>query len=998
MTPKTITAKGAAGPRARRRRRESLYRPAEWALVRAPLLPADTPGAPADPRVRAAVAVASSDLAAALARADGREGTRAHGKLLRYLIRMSTRPTPYGLFAGVGLAGWGDETDLEIGARPPRTRTRPDMEWLLDLVAALERDPEVRPGLRLLASSTVVFRAGRAFATGGAGSSPSVRATGAMRRALELARTPVSRAALAEGLAGAREATPEKVEKLIDELERQGFLVSDLRPPLTGGDPVAHVLDRLAGIPAAAATSAGLASLAEALAAWDVLPLEERGEQWPALLDRVRAVHATAKPGSLLQTDMALPLAGSRIHAAVGAEAARAAELLLRLSPYPRGMPQLDAYRRAFEARYGPDREVPLLELLDPELGLGPPAAGHGVGAPQHAERQQLLRDLALDAHRKWRLVVELDDDLLRRLETSTPDPSGSPPSIDLSLFVAAPSPEAIDAGRFQVIVGPNLGASSAGRNLGRFADLLGSPARAALAEVADAEAELRPGCIVAEVVYRPQRARSANVAIRPAVRAHEIVFGTLPGVAPEQVVPAGELVVGLHGGIFRVRWPARDAEVVGVQGHMLNPLQAPPAARFLLDIANHGRCQLSSFNWGAVAGFPFLPRVQCGRVVLAPAQWRIEPGAFDLAGWRERWSVPRRVYLAVGDNRLLLDLDDSAQAEILHDELRTLPAGRQALVQEALPGPEDAWLPGPDGGHITELVVPLTLRAPSTPTATEPAPRPATVVPAHVRTRPPGSDWLYLKLYGPRSFQDELIAGPLRDFTRYATSAGLADGWFFLRYSDPQPHLRVRFHGEPEALLGPLMQGVCEWAGELIAGGSCSSFAFDTYEREVERYGGEEGIRTAEAVFAADSPAVAEIVRLGRQGELPFDVTTVAALSIDDLLDALGLDADERLALYRDAAPLSRKDGDDYRRRRRDLRALLGRPHADSPLAAALAARRAALIPAGAQLGSLDRTRAQLCRSYIHLHANRLGPSVPEQRVLQLLRRTREGLSRAPV
>jgi lantibiotic biosynthesis protein len=1017
----------------------TLYKPLGWALVRAPLLAAGSAGTggvalpgvsllPGDVRVQAAIGVASPDLAAALGRTrpEDAKAPRIRRKLLRYLIRMSSRPTPYGLFAGVGLVGWGDVTDLALGNEPVRTRTRPDMEWLLALVERLEQEASIRAELRMVANSAVLQRGGRIFSVG-QGPAVSVRATLAVRRALELARVPISATTLVEKLGDAPGATPGKAERLVEELWRQGFLLSDLRPPLTGVDPSGHVLDHLKDVPAARIVATQLEELRRLLAAWDRLPLEEQVQEWPDLLDRVRALQPAPPSGSLLQTDMALPLAGGRINTAVGADAACAAELLLRLSPHPRGLPYLDNYRRAFESHYGPDREVPLLELLDPDLGLGPPDdhGGNGAHQPAVARRERLLVDLALEAQRTRRLVVQLDDRLLARLETWPPEAATGPPSLDVSVFVAASSPAAIDAGEFLAIVGPNLGAGAAGRNLGRFADLLGPRARAALVEVADAEAALDPERILAEIVYMPQRPRSANVAIHPAVRTREIVIGVLPGVTAEQVVPVSELVVGVRDGRFRVRWPAGQAEVVGVQSHMLNPSQAPAAARFLLGVAREGRCQLSSFDWGPATGFPFLPRVQHGRVVLALAQWRVDPAggefaaepaggfATALTAWRERWSVPRHVYLAVADNRLLLDLDDPEHVELLREELHGLPEGRTALLQEALPGSAEAWLPGPDGSHITELVVPVTVRRPCQPAASAEAALVHTdpVAPG-VRLRPPGSDWLYLKLYGPRPFEDELIAGPLASFGEFATRAGLSDGWFFLRYSDPEAHLRVRFHGEPAALLGPLLRQVCDWAGELVADGVCTRFAFDTYEREVERYGGNDGLRAAEAIFAADSPAVAGMLGLVRQGELPFDITTLAALSIDDLLESLDLTAGERARVYREAAPPARHAGEEYRRRKDQLRQLLGRPEAvaQSPggvaLTELLAVRRSALAPPATLLGSLERDgllhrpRMRLCRSYLHLHANRLlGADLQhEQLVVQLLARTREGLRRAPV
>ncbi len=189
-------------------------------------------------------------------------------------------------------------------------------------------------------------------------------------------------------------------------------------------------------------------------------------------------------------------------------------------TPLPTGVPYLDSYRRQFEARYGADREVPLLELLDPNAGLGLPSPFQG-GAPggdsrKLAIRQQTLYDLAVTALRERQLVVELDEEKLGRLETWSPSPTAAPLSMDLSVFVVAASAAEVDSGNFQVVVGPNLGATAAGRNLGRFADLLGEEAEAALEEVSRAESARQGGGLWAELVYLPRQFRVTNVAVRP--------------------------------------------------------------------------------------------------------------------------------------------------------------------------------------------------------------------------------------------------------------------------------------------------------------------------------------------------------------------------------------------------------------------------------------------------------------------------------------------------
>ena len=85
------------------------------------------------------------------------------------------------------------------------------------------------------------------------------------------------------------------------------------------------------------------------------------------------------------------------------------------------------------------------------------------------------------------------------------------------------------------------------------------------------------------------------------------------------------------------------------------------------------------------------------------------------------------------------------------------------------------------------------------------------------------------MKLYGPRDGEDDLLAGPIRDFGQFVTRSGLAERWFFLRYGDPDPHLRLRFGGEPGLLLGELLPRVCALAQGLIDDGTCLRVSFDT-------------------------------------------------------------------------------------------------------------------------------------------------------------------------
>ena len=715
------------------------YGALDFALLRTPLLPVESFSSiseklsapvgsltlsPIDPEIRRALSIGSPTLLHALDRTapDGKKAETLKGKLRRFLVRMSTRPTPYGTFAGTALTGWGERTDLVLDGTT-RTRTRPDMDWLVRYVLTLDKQPAVRAELRWIANSVVWIHYDRAIK---GMSRVSIAATPVVRKALDFALTPILYNELVERLmASTSTATAEKVERLLKQMWELGFLRTDLMPPVTAEDPLGWVRDRVAPMTVGKALCVQLDALARTVAACDTVAVGETPKALSRAIAHLEMLGQT-ETTMPLQVDMAFGLGGTKIASLVATEAARTAELLFELGPKRGNSFILGGYRQAFLARYGRDREVPLPELLHSEWGLGPVEQHSGGKADwgQAGGRAETLQYLALRAIREGQTVVELDEALMDRLRTHTLSDKHLPASIDLNLFILAKSRAAIDSGDFQLMVGPNVGTTGAGSTLGRFAALLGPRGRMALECSARREEEYHAGGVVAELAFMPSRYRSANVTVRPSVRRYEITHGVSAGVDASHVIPLNQLVVGVRNGRFYVRWPARGMDVHVTSGHMLNINQSPAEYQLLTHISQDGMAQLSWFDWGPANEFVFLPRVQSGRSILSCAQWRLDlsgrheapinqarPFAEWLARWRERWLVPRYVYLSWTDNRLLHDLDDPAQVEDLRGEVGLGGSQGNCLLQEALPGLEHAWLPSSSGGHhIVELAVSLGL------------------------------------------------------------------------------------------------------------------------------------------------------------------------------------------------------------------------------------------------------------------------------------------------
>jgi lantibiotic biosynthesis protein len=951
---------------------QHLYVPATFYMLRAPALPAETffqlttqriDGATdkeafyaesikqcyrklqslsAQESIEYAVAIASFSLFDGLERIRrgdiSRKSERVYSRLLRYIVRMCTRPTPFGMFAGVAMGTFADHSDVQLASPViQRIRTRPDMKWLFAIINQAEKVPEIVAQLQVTTNQLIQFRGGRAFLPNadiygqGDARALSMRATPPVLSALERARQPIRYADLCcELIASFPRATKEQVDRLLWQLWENHFLLSNLLPPLAHEAPAHYILDHLSSLQGAESTATILQAVLEET---EVLDRVGVGGSVALLRDLARHQEQLVPSGddkqqSQLQIDALLSVKSTRLHQEIGTTAARVAETLLRLGRFSNNPPRLEQYLAAFQERYGISQEVPLLDLLSPEKGLDPPPTYLNPPRtyplfPPHPEvgHQKLdaaLCNLVTRAVNDRCIEIELTDNLMQEIEQWSPKQEEAPPSLDIYLQIHAQSQEALDRGEWRAAIGPNFGTQAGGRTFGRFFDMLDQQGVEALKQFTQREEALYPDVIFAELSYLPPNAHVANVITQPGLRAYEIVVGTTPSVPFERVIQLDDLVVGVRNQRFYVRSLRLEKEVIACQGHMLNPLVAPNVCRFLLEVAQFRFVGFSPFNWGRAVSLPFLPRLTRGKVVLSPAQWNLAASTIQSADgssederwltglqrWRTEWRVPRYVYLTYADNRLLLDLEHPLMARELQMELVKATDDTPLSLVELWPDFEHLWLEDDTGAkYFSEIVVPL-IRADalsieskkkSLSTSTQSTPR-SCIISQDERSAFPGDAWVYLKLYAAYKQHDELIAGPIRELVRKLLQEELIDQWFYIRYCDSAPHLRLRLHTHPSHTSHIVMAEALAWSRQLAEGGQINYFSLDTYEREVERYGGPKTIEAMEQLFTADSVTSSDLVAAQYNHHITIDPEAIAVFSLDTLFAAWGLSLTERL------------------------------------------------------------------------------------------------------
>ncbi|RMG43964.1 MAG: hypothetical protein D6718_11075 [Acidobacteria bacterium] len=966
-----------------------------------------------DPSVRAAIWIASPDLARRFdlwAGGHPGSGARVEEAALSYLLRMSCRPTPFGLFSACALAHVGGGDEFRIGSRESiRRRTRLDSAFLARWLARFRRGTKGPEAERLTANETLYRAAGKwRFAarpglpgTETGAEEVAVRPSGPLDRLVAAARRGLSFGEAVDLLV-AEGHERKAAEAFVRELVDCQLLQPEARPCFTGRDPQRDLAARLAG----AGSDAGrvLARTLSVLDRIDAAPLVSLPAACERLRADLRSLSGGAEDARFVRADSYRT--GSRIR--LGEESisriAGAIRLLHRTAPEP-APTDLDRFRDAFVERYGRER-VPLLAALDAETGLleafaGPrPAAAGWIGelpiapgsrAARRAPwgpREEALLDLARRAWESGAAEIELDERTIARMEAAAPRPL--PPSLAALVAFARPS------GRAPSILFRGASGPTGARLLARFAALDGELERH-LGELARREEELWPGVLLAEVVHDPGGS-AGNVLERPALRRYEIPCLAGRGGSP-QVLPLDDLLVSVEEGrvVLHSRRHGREVVPLLSSAHHVAP-NALPVYRFLTSLAAQDLLPGVAWDWGPVGSARWLPRVVWRGVVLARARWTVARDDWEawadqrgaslirrLRSWRERRGLPRRVVIAEFDHELPIDFENVLLAELF---ARTARSRGRVELREWFPPPDRYPGQGPDGAYAVEAVVPF-FSAPRPARAAPPRPAPAAVT---RRCFAPGSEWITLKFYAGPSSAEDLLLREMAPAARALVASRSAACWFFVRYADPDPHVRLRVRA-----LGPdvaqAQEVLLRPARRALEDGGLVRVALDTYRREIERYGGAEAIERVERFFGADSDAAVDLLEILRETGRDSERWLAAFLSVGRLLAALGFEAGARAALaggiregaarfLPDAAALRRALASRLREERGRLERLLAGEAVEdweAGMLAILERRDEAARRLGLELRSLERSRrlscsvAEIAASLAHMAVNRI-------------------------
>lgn len=261
-----------------------------------------------------------------------------------------------------------------------------------------------------------------------------------------------------------------------------------------------------------------------------------------------------------------------------------------------------------------------------------------------------------------------------------------------------------------------------------------------------------------------------------------------------------------------------------------------------------------------------------------------------------------------------------------------------------------------------------------------------------------PSRGCLYALLHAPRERHEVLVRELIGSVSRELRGRPGPPLLFFGRYNKPDWHLRLAVAGHEDEVDGPIRALVEREADRQREAGRLDALELGEYEREVDRFGGEEGVAIAERIFHHDTLACLDWIGAEAEGRTSRSRREHCLIMTERYLDLMRLSRERRIAFYRHAysfeVDLGRWGADDlaalerhYRSIRdglldlfrgatsRDPEALWGGAAPAAIAGECLASLRPLfddLLRALAD-GRVRRNPVDLAWSLTHMHANRL-------------------------
>ncbi|RXQ97399.1 hypothetical protein EO244_00485 [Ancylomarina salipaludis] len=160
------------------------------------------------------------------------------------------------------------------------------------------------------------------------------------------------------------------------------------------------------------------------------------------------------------------------------------------------------------------------------------------------------------------------------------------------------------------------------------------------------------------------------------------------------------------------------------------------------------------------------------------------------------------------------------------------------------------------------------------------------------------GDEWLYYKLYGGPKLLEDILVNDIYSVLDDLKSKGEIENYFFLRFADPEYHLRLRLFIPQKENLGKIILVVNQLLSTYVSNRLIHKVENETYVREIERYG-KNTIGFSEELFGYDSDLILKYLNK-QEGEKQDKWRWLFGVRlVDNLLNNFNLTIAEKKSLF---------------------------------------------------------------------------------------------------
>ncbi|RAJ32270.1 thiopeptide-type bacteriocin biosynthesis protein [Pedobacter cryoconitis] len=571
---------------------------------------------------------------------------------------------------------------------------------------------------------------------------------------------------------------------------------------------------------------------------------------------------------------------------------------------------RLELFAKRFNERYG-DREMPLLEVLDAETGIGYVPDKHLVPSPilemltlpetednqmlAWGKWEEILQKKWLKAYKNDKLCIEIfDEDIKDILQVNLPLPSSLQLMFEITL-----------SGQVYV---KNAGGTSAVNMVARFAQS-DAELNNLVSELTIAEQENEPEAILAEVLHLPQ-GRVGNILQRPAFRNYEIPYLAKSLLPEDQQICVQDLLISYRKNRIVLYSKRLHKVIIPRLSNAHNfSLNALPVYHFLCDLQDQDQISNLKFSWGSLQKqYNFLPRVVYKNIILRRASWVFTEKEIQLLTQKDNtlfsellvnfikeYNLPQKVVLADGDNELLINFQDQ---EMTYDIFKYTLKGKKYFVFkeyiELAPVVKDV-----KNQHYKHQFQTFMTRNPESGMNLLTEQNHYEHEEVTLIANNDSSEWLYYKLYCGVRNADVILANAVKVLTAHCEKKEWIKEWFFIRYTDSDFHIRLRLKVTHVKWLPYITRVFHKELKPYRKMGFLWNVTTDTYQPEYIRYGATT-LSCAEQFFYRDSIAFLGFLDHTSGDERELLRWQFAILSIDTLLEAFEFKLERKLELIK--------------------------------------------------------------------------------------------------